>query len=723
MRISITLPAAHLPILKLNAAVTSLACLSLLLCNRSVAASDTIPFPAALDTAAIVQPSIDDVDRKALIIGNGDLNALIFSRSNSLIIRVAKNDVWDARLITEKDGPLLKVDVRQHTWKGGEQPPSWNQPFPTQTPPCVFKFPLTGAIISTRLDLKRAVAVITTTGGTLTIRALAQANVFYIESETTPTLEGFAQNFLPAAEIHNDGASTTVKQVLPGDIDYPGMTVYAVLESKGNRHAVAVTTSRTLADPLAEAHRLVKSVLREATASLIKKHEEQWLDFWSRSGVRLDETDFQNWWYRQLYYFRCLSRPGAYAIALQGGYNSKAQWHGTWTGNYNCEQTFWPAFSSNHPELAEPFIDLVDDFHSRAVWYAKTVFDCEGAVTPHNLWPFETDPANCKSVNHRQLGHLPQSYGIGTAGHICSILWLYYAYTGDKIYLKDKIYPMIRDVALFYASFAEKCKMVDGKVVFGPSMDPEHTAFGINNSPYDLAWARNTLRAAIQAATDLGVDAELVKRWHQTLDKLPDYPQSGAAGEEIIQVPGVQNYNIVTPVVPLFPAEQVSWFSTDQEKALFKRTVRWIQDRYNRNNSVVMLNVARAHLSMTDEAYADTKTWFKGKEQANGLFYWQAHGFYISEQTAVAGLINEFLLQSVDNIIRVFPAWPKDKDASFTKLRARGGFLVTAEQNAGKITKLEINSTIGGKLRWLDPWTGKIVEQATKPGQIIRPSP
>ena len=421
------------------------------------AAANTLPFPTALDAAAIVQPSIDDVDRKAMIVGNGDMNALIFSRGNELIVQVAKNDVWDARLITEKDGPLLKVDVRKHTWEGGGKPPSWANPYPTQTPPCVIRIPLKGEIVDTRLDLKRAVASITTTGGTITIRALAEANVFYIESENAVSLEGFAQNFLPTAEIQNDGTSTSVKQTLPGDIDYKGMTVYAVQESRGNRHAVSVATSRTFENPLVEARLLVEGTLGEDAAAVIRTHEEKWLEYWSRSGVELGDKDFQNWWYRQLYYFRCLSRPGSYPIALQGGYNSKAKWHGTWTANYNCEQTFWPAFSSNHPELAEPFIDLVNAFHPRARWYARTVFGCDGAATPHNLWPFEPDPADCKSVNQRQLSYMPWSYGIGTAGHIGSMLWLHYAYTGDKAYLKDKVYPILKDYALFYASFAEKC--------------------------------------------------------------------------------------------------------------------------------------------------------------------------------------------------------------------------------------------------------------------------
>jgi hypothetical protein len=106
------------------------------------------------------------------------------------------------------------------------------------------------------------------------------------------------------------------------------------------------------------------------------------------------------------------------------------------------------------------------------------------------------------------------------------------------------------------------------------------------------------------------------------------------------------------------------------------------------------------------------------------MFYFQAHGDYLVESVGIAAAISEFLLQSVGDIIRVFPAWPKDKDARFAALRAQGGFLVSAEQKDGKVTKLEITSTVGGTLRLLNPWTGKIVERKTKPGQrlaFVRP--
>ena len=663
--------------------------------------AQTISFPGALNSAAIIQSSICSLDTNGMIIGNGDINALIYSAKDQLIMNLAKNDVWDARLITEKDMPLLSVNVEAHSWKGGGQPPSWDNPYPTQTPPALIRILSTGEVKGSRIDLRLGVATVKTGSCNVSFRALAQKNVYYIETDRKVSLEGFPQSYLPEAEKTEENGMVIIKQHLPGDPDYAGMDVFSVLETRGTSHAVAVVTTRETPNALAVAVQLVKGVLDQGQKEIVQEHEKLWRQFWSRSGVRLDDSDLQNWWYRQLYYFRCLSKPGAYPIALQGGYNKKANWHGTWTMNYNAEQSFWTAFNTNHVELSEPYIDLVNDYHPRAKWFAKTVFNCEGAATPHNLWPFEPDPEKSVSVNHRQLAFMPWSYGIGTAGHIAHNLWMHYLYDGDLTYLKEKIYPVIRDYAEFYASFIEKCKSDNGKLVFGPSVDPEHTAFGWDNSPYDLAWAKHTLKAAIQGANALGVDPVLVKRWTNNLTKLPYYPVSG----DIVMVGDRdKGYNIVTPIIPMFPAEQVSWFSPENEKALFKRSIQWIQTRYNLNNSVVMLNVARARLSMTDEAWNDTKTWFKGKEQPNGLFYWKAHGFYMSEQTAVSGLITEFLIQSVDNIVRIFPAWPRLKDAEFNNLRTRGGFLVAARQKNGMISGLKVESTIGGELKLVSPW-------------------
>jgi len=93
-------------------------------------------------------------------------------------------------------------------------------------------------------------------------------------------------------------------------------------------------------------------------------------------------------------------------------------------------------------------------------------------------------------------------------------------------------------------------------------------------------------------------------------------------------------------------------------------------------------------------------------------------------------------MQSVGDTIRVFPCWPADKDAAFSRLRAQGGFLVSAEQTSGRITQVTVESTVGGRLRLLSPWKGLrvdgkpavlpadgMLELQTRPGQSVRFTP
>jgi alpha-L-fucosidase 2 len=177
-------------------------------------------------------------------------------------------------------------------------------------------------------------------------------------------------------------------------------------------------------------------------------------------------------------------------------------------------------------------------------------------------------------------------------------------------------------------------------------------------------------------------------------------------------------YNIAVPVLPVFPAGQITVFSSAEEQALFRRTVERV--KWSGYNSSIIMPVARARLSFPDSAEF-MKAEFLKRSRPNGTLTLQAGDRcgHFTEQFAAAGAIAELLLQSVGDILRVFPAWPKEQDAKFENLRAQGGFLVSAEQQDGKVTKLQIVSTVGGQLRLLDPWTGKLVERETKSGEIV----
>ena len=88
------------------------------------------PFPAALAQAAVEQSQITDIQRQALVLGNGDVIGLLWERSGTLCMRVSKNDIWDARVDTSQDVPLMKVDVPNNKWSGGGYPASWKKPYP-----------------------------------------------------------------------------------------------------------------------------------------------------------------------------------------------------------------------------------------------------------------------------------------------------------------------------------------------------------------------------------------------------------------------------------------------------------------------------------------------------------------------------------------------------------------------------------------------------------------
>ena len=489
---------------------------------------------------------------------------------------------------------------------------------------------------------------------------------------------------------------------------------------------------------------MARQALAENQADLIARHERSWRDFWSRSGIELADKDMQRWWYRIMYFAGTISRPGAAPPGLMPPLATDATpWHADYHFNYNSWQPFWSVVSSNHPELADSWISYVHGMLPRAKWLAKETYDCDGAFYSISQFLHEPDPAACKSRNRRQLSMNPWGLTIGAVGMTAQSLWHRHLCQPDRAYLEAKIYPTVREAARFYVSYMEKCrKDGSGKVILGPSYSPEHGAMGIANCPFDIAYVQYTFDAFGRASEELGKDRQLAARCRTMKGLLPDYPVAlDAAGKPVVvdwqgcRYKQVRVHNITVPATPVFPAEQVTWFSPEPVKELFRRTIR--DTRFNGNNSHVIFNIARARLSMP-EAVTAARAWFKSRELPNGLFVWQghAHGTFMAESIGVAALVAEFLMQSAGDTIRVFPCWPADKDARFSRLRAQGGFLVSAELAEGRVKTVTVTSTVGGRLRLLSPWkairvnakatpTGAdgIVELQTKANETFRFAP
>lgn len=597
------------------------------------------------------------------------------------------------------------------------------------------------------LDLRRAVATIKHTARpATTVRILAHRNVVLIHTPAPVALEPITARTLPAAVTGKTAGTAWLHMKMPGDVDYKGMEYALALAGKGDLKAISLVSSfdGKKGDVRSAAIAMARQTIAEKEADLIAGHERAWRDFWSRSGIALADQDLQRWWYRIMYFARTISRPSAAPPGLMPPLATDATpWHADYHFNYNSWQPFWSVVSSNHPELADSWISYVHGLLPRAKWLAKETYDCEGVFYSISQFLHEPDPAVCKSKNKRQLSMNPWGLTIGMVGMTAQSLWHKHLCQPDRAYLEAKIYPSLREAARFYVSYMEKCrKDSSGKVILGPSYSPEHGPMGIANCPFDIAYVHYTFDAFSKASKELAKDNDLAAKCRAMKNLLPDYPVAlDANGKRVVvdwqgcKYKQVRMHNITVPATPVFPAEQVTWFSPEPTKALFRRTIG--DTRFNGNNSHVIFNIAKARLSMP-EAVTNTKKWFKSRELPNGLFVWQghAHGTFMPESIGVAALVAEFLMQSAGDTIRVFPCWPSDKDAKFCRLRAQGGFLVSAEFADGQAKTITVTSTVGGRLRLLSPWktirvNGKqtvtgadgIVELQTKANEIFRFAP
>jgi hypothetical protein len=569
------------------------------------------------------------------------------------------------------------------------------------------------------LDLRRAAAQIDGAAGgppRAAIRALAQRNAFLIEADVAARLEQFRTADTPDAQTGETGGVRWLHQMIPGDRDWPGMEFAVAVADTGQRKAVAIVTSLESSDVVAAAVKEARAVAQAHPASLIGDHEAVWTRFWAASGVEVDDELMERTWYRGLYFLRCVSKPGVVAPGLFAGLTTGSPaWHGDYHTNYNIQQTFWHCFAANHPELAEPYDRLIASYFPRARWLAKTIFDMDGAFYPHVLFAYEPpDPSKVKSPVGRQYLHHVWGLTLGVSGFTVQPLWWHYKYDPDRNFLKQTAYPAVRDVAVFYANFIDLCERRDGRVVLAPSVSPEHWGWTANfernrNCAFDIAMARYTLQAAIEGATALGCDSDLVTRFRAALALLPEYPRTREEKPVVVDVEDAPpiNYNIVVPTTPVCPGDVVTWQSPAEQRELFSRTLESIQ--WNGNNSMVMLGVALARLDMPG-----TLDWIREEVRArlrpNGTLtlnrrgaHFNSFGHY-TEQFAAAMVLSELLLQSVDDVIRVFPAWPKQQNARFRRLRAQGGFLVSSSATAGNIDSVEVESTMGGTLRLVSPW-------------------
>jgi alpha-L-fucosidase 2 len=156
---------------------------------------------------------------------------------------------------------------------------------------------------------------------------------------------------------------------------------------------------------------------------------------------------------------------------------------------------------------------------------ARNVFGLGGAV--HPLFPDKGIGASFYYTGHSAFGLWP--YWISAGGWRLRQFWDHYLVTGDVDFLRNRVVPALKELALFYEGFLTATDK-NGNYMFVPSISPENVPVTVDpsgpvlvNATMDIAVCREVLTNLIQASELLGADAGSTSKWKDMLTKMPPY--------------------------------------------------------------------------------------------------------------------------------------------------------------------------------------------------------
>ncbi|HXR06520.1 MAG TPA: glycoside hydrolase N-terminal domain-containing protein, partial [Candidatus Acidoferrum sp.] len=157
---------------------------------------------------------------------------------------------------------------------------------------------------------------------------------------------------------------------------------------------------------------------------------------------------------------------------------------------------------------------------------AKNIFGFRGTSYP--LWPQKGMGVKYYYSNSSAIGGL-WPYWISAGGLACRPFWDHYLASGDVEFLRKRVAPAYKELALFYEDFLTGTDK-NGNYIFVPSFSPENTPGSTDpsgptlvNASMDIAVCREVLANLIQASEILGAEGESVPKWKAMLAKMPPY--------------------------------------------------------------------------------------------------------------------------------------------------------------------------------------------------------
>ena len=202
-------------------------------------------------------------------------------------------------------------------------------------------------------------------------------------------------------------------------------------------------------------------------------------------------------------------------------------WRGNYTMNINLEENYWPTFTANLAEMAEPLDDFIKALAKNGSHTAKNFYGVtQGWCASHNsdLWAM-TNP-----VGENRESPMWSCWNMGGAW-LVNTLWERYAFTQDIDYLKTIALPLMEGANAFCDGWLIEDPHYPGMLITAPSTSPENeyitdtgyhgvTCYG---GTADLAIIRELKTNLLQAHRIIDKPQKLLQMEQAKIDRLHPY--------------------------------------------------------------------------------------------------------------------------------------------------------------------------------------------------------